>query len=247
MKPQPAISGCVISEKRAAAARANSAKSRGPVTIRGRANSSRNSITQDSEPVRPYPLNAETLGSTAGQHGLRSQVLFDDAAHADFERDFAPQSGVERNLVRMMAVADWRQTCLRKLETALFNRETCRLQSLSSDQERPETDPITLLAHAFRSLCDHTCFPHTGRLESRFERQYLFAFSTLTQHRTECAANRIPEKPCSPENLNSKKVIVNERTQQAVENTNGFAVSYPFPSVLIRAKGFWRLHEHGSE
>jgi len=211
MKPQPAISVRVISEKRAAAARVNGAKSRGPVTAQGRANSSRNSF----------------------RHGLRSQTLFTDTASradldaqlAAFERDFAPRSAVERNLVRMMAVAYWRQTCVRKLETSMLNREIRRLQSLSSNEKAPEGDPVMLLARAFRSLSDHTCFSRISRLESRFELQYLSAFSTLTEHRrwrTECAANRIP-----------KNVNCNERTRHVAENTLRLSVSDPLSSVFV--------------
>jgi hypothetical protein len=202
MKSEPTISSRVTSEKRAAAARANGAKSRGPVTAIGKANSSRNSH----------------------RHSLRSQTLFtDSASQADlatqlavFERDFAPRSSIEHNLVRMMAVAYWRQTCLRKLETAVLNREVRRLKSLS-----PEEPPITLLARAFRSLSDHTCSLHIlSRLERRFERQYLSVFGTLQEHRawlTECAVDRILEK------LN-----MHERSQQTTENKP----PHPEPAVF---------------
>jgi hypothetical protein len=191
------ISTRPTSERRAAAARANGAKSRGPVTAIGRANSSRNSL----------------------RHGRRSRTLFTDPASqavlaaqlAVFERDFAPRSAIERNLVRMMAVAYWRQTCLLKLETAVLNREVRRLKP---DHVVPnhEESPTTLLARALSSLSDHTCSLHIlSRFERSVERQYDSAFSTLTEHRawlTECAANRIPEK-----------VILNERSQQLTENT----------------------------
>jgi hypothetical protein len=190
MKAKPAISIRPTSEKRAAAARANGAKSRGPVTAQGRANSSRNSR----------------------RHGLRSPTLFTDSASladlavqlATFENDFAPQSGIERTLVRTIAFAYWRQTCLRKLETAVVNTEVQRLKSLTPDEE-----PIRLHALAFRYLSDHTCFLHILlRVEARFERQYLAALNTLNKYRAEGAADRIHEK-----------VNMNERTQQAVENT----------------------------
>src|SRR5580693_3528506 len=89
-------SGRPISEKRAAAARANGAKSREPVTANGRANSSRNSRS----------------------HGLRSHTLFTDPESladlasqlAAFENDFSPHSSIERNLVGTIAVAYWRLT-----------------------------------------------------------------------------------------------------------------------------------------
>ncbi len=160
MISQQRNSGRVVSEKRRAAARANGAKSQGPVTGRGKANSSRNSR----------------------RHGLRARVFFTDPASladlavelAAFERDFKSRSGIERKLVGMMAVASWRQTCLRKLETAMLNGEVRRLKSLKVDEKQaddtlPEDDPLTLLARAFRSLVDHTCFPRISRLECRFE------------------------------------------------------------------------------
>jgi hypothetical protein len=58
MKPQPIVPTRPTSERRAAAARANGAKSRGPVSAIGKANSSRNSH----------------------RHGLRSRTLFADFA-----------------------------------------------------------------------------------------------------------------------------------------------------------------------
>ena len=90
MKPLLAIPSRVISEKRAAAARANGAKSRGPVTAIGKANSSRNSR----------------------RHGLRSRILFADPESAgqlndllaSFERLLQPQSEIERTLIGTMAL-----------------------------------------------------------------------------------------------------------------------------------------------
>jgi hypothetical protein len=237
MNPKLAVSGRSpsrrpTSEKRAAAARANGAKSRGPVTATGRANSARNSRS----------------------HGLRSHTLFTDPESladlasqlAIFESDFSPQSSIERNLVKMMAVAYWRLTSLRNLEAAVFNREVQRLKSQMREEKTPEEDPIMLHERAFRSLSDHTCFLHTFfRLEGRFERQYLSALRTWNAGRAECAVDRIPEKvnlnertqqvtentaaahsgqaqptaACRSGNPNPKNVIIDERTQQAVENT----------------------------
>jgi hypothetical protein len=237
MKPQLAISACVTSEKRAAAARANGAKSRGPVTAQGRANSSRNSF----------------------RHGLRSQTLFADRESADhltallasFEGEFQPQSEIEHTLIGAMALTWWRQSCLWKLETALLNREVLRLKSIT-----PGESPATLLALAFRSLSDHGCaLDIISRIESRCHRQYFRAIDRLAEvrvRRAHYAGAGIPEKVNIYErtqqvtentaphfgttqetssnelrarqsqpvgNPNPKKVIVDERTQQAPENT----------------------------
>src|SRR4051794_6963842 len=130
------------SPRRAAAARANGAKSHGPVTAQGKANSSRNSL----------------------RHGLCSQTpLFTDPASqarlaanlAAFEREFNPQSSVERKLVNTLAIADWRRTCLFKLEMDMFKDETAGLPFLSA----------------------------LYQLDLRYERQYNATYKTLTEHR----------------------------------------------------------------
>jgi hypothetical protein len=151
MKPESIISSRVTREKRAAAARANGAKSRGPVTAIGKANSSRNSR----------------------RHGLRSRTLFADpesagqltALLASFECTLQPRSEIEHTLIGTMALARWRQTCLWKLETSIINREIRRLKSAM-----PNEVPVTLIALAFRSLIDHSCsLQIVNRLESRCE------------------------------------------------------------------------------
>jgi hypothetical protein len=152
MKPLLAIPSRVSSEKRATAARANGAKSRGPAI--GKANSSRNSR----------------------RHGLRSRILFADPESpgqlndllASLERLLQPQSEIERTLIGTMALARWRQTRLWKLETSILNREISRLTPLM-----PNESSVTLIALAFRSLIDHGCsLQIINRLESRCKRQY---------------------------------------------------------------------------
>jgi hypothetical protein len=227
MKPQPIIRKRPTSERRAAAARANGAKSRGPVTALGKANSSRNSH----------------------RHGLRSRTLFADpesaaqlpALLALFEREFQPQSEIEHTLIGTMALARWRQTCLAKLETSLLNREISRLKSLTPDQS-----PRTLTARAFRSLADHGCsLEIINRLEFRCERHYDRAVDRLTALRAHgifkkmniyersqqvventtshsgptCSAPINGTALQSAGNPNPKKLIVDARTQQAAENT----------------------------
>jgi hypothetical protein len=225
MKPAPIISTLPTSERRAAAARANGAKSRGPVTAFGRANSSRNSIAQNGGPVRPCPRNAETPGSTSGQHGLRSRTLFADpesagqltALLASFERTLQPQSEIERTLIGTMALARSRQTCLWKLETSEINRKVRRLTSLT-----PEENPVTLIALAFGALSGDGCsLDLIGRLESRCDRQFDRAYNRLTAHQARRARF-------------SEKVKTSERSQQTTENTESHftATQQTSPSEL---------------
>jgi hypothetical protein len=150
-----------ISERRAAAARANGAKSRGPVTPRGKANSARNSL----------------------RHGLRSETLFADrksdanwtAILASYTRELNPQSEIEQALVETIALSDWSCLQLRQLETTLVARKT---------------NPETNLASAFRAATDGSCaLELLSRLESRFSRDYTRAFKRLRQLRTRPASH----------------------------------------------------------
>jgi hypothetical protein len=166
MKPQLVISVRVVSEKRAAAARANGAKSRGPVTALGKANSSRNNFR--------HGLRAETLPVDPASAAELTALL------ASYQREFQPQSAIEHRLVETMALAWWCQTCLWKLETTLLNREATRLRALASDKDTDE-DPLTLLAFAFESLSgEGGSLDLINRLESRCDRDYNLALDRLT-------------------------------------------------------------------
>ena len=157
LSPRPA------SERRAAAARANGAKSRGPVTAQGKTNFSANSR----------------------RHGLRSENPFIDSDSilqfaerlAFYESELKPDSLIEHRLVTIMAVADTRLDYLRRLETQTWNREIARLKLLTAD-----ATPGALIADAFRYLVDNTCFLDIcGRLEARFDRQFDGALKTFRE------------------------------------------------------------------
>jgi len=151
------------SPARAAAARANGAKSRGPVTARGKSISSRNSL----------------------RHGLRSRgPLFADpgsvaelAATLDaFENDFKPADAVERALVKDMAVASWHSACLFKLELAAFD---CAEFALKASAENcPAQLPVS-----------NEFWASAVRLNARFERQQRRALEAFAAHRAASSAN----------------------------------------------------------
>ena len=184
------------SERRAAAARANGAKSRGPVTAQGIANSARNSL----------------------RHGLRSEALFTDpASEAEriaildhFMGAHRPQSPTQHAVIKDVAHFHWLITCVRKLENSIMERETRRLHALM-----PDENPDTIRTLAFRALADDSCALHLlNRLESRFDRQLRRAVRRFLELRANPHA--VVESANQP---NPKKTIVYERTQQLVENT----------------------------
>jgi hypothetical protein len=208
----------VTSQRRAAAARANGAKSRGPVTAHGKANSSRNSRRHGLR--SPAPLFTDT----ASQAGLAANI-------AAFQRDFEPQSPHERELINMIAVANWRQTCLFRLEIDMFKREALPLGSLFA----------------------------LSRLDARYERQYETAYKALTEHRAflrrkvkahertqqvtetttrahtaatpeptgSAPVDHIPERAHRASPLCAISVKAHERTRQTAENTNPHPVPNP--------------------
>ncbi|HEY3826276.1 MAG TPA: alanine--tRNA ligase-related protein [Bryobacteraceae bacterium] len=193
MKPQLVASRCVTSEKRAAASRANCAKSRGSVTAKGRANSSRNRLRRG--------LRAQTLSIDRESANDLTGLL------ASYERDFQPRSDMERNLVETMALAAWRRTCLWKLETADLSREVRRLELLT-----PDENSITLLAFAFENLSgDGGPLNLINRLKSRCDRHFYRALHRLTVLRA--GGFRLADSGIF------EKENTSERTQEVTENT----------------------------
>ena len=157
-----------FSDKQREAVRRNGLKSRGPVTERGKAASSRNSL----------------------RHGLLANTIVLDGESPDrflslvsaLRREFRPETEVERALVETMAVCRWRQMRLWGMEKAGLAFEI-RKQSESPDQH-PVIDPATQAALAFQSLCHGSrAYEIMNRYESRFDRQYNRALERITELR----------------------------------------------------------------
>src|SRR3954471_18877937 len=83
-----------ISEKRIRAALANGAKSRGPITSQGKANSSQNAI-------RHGLLAASVLVGDECRHNFKS--VLDLLVHR-----FQPADGVELSMIEELAASTWR-------------------------------------------------------------------------------------------------------------------------------------------
>ena len=145
---------------RAEIARANGAKSRGPVTPEGKARSSQN----------------------ARRHGLfardvllpnESSAEFQDLLHTHLER-FRPQTPIESELVSAMTLARWRSLRLDSIETNLFTYE---LESAS-----PEVDassPEIRLACAFDRLACRASLALLLRYQGLADRAYERALREL--------------------------------------------------------------------
>lgn len=174
---------------RAEIARANGAKSRGPVTPEGKARSSQN----------------------ARRHGLFSpQTLLPNESSADYRdlhdahvAQFRPQTPIESQLVSAMTLARWRSLRLSLIETNLFTHE---LESLG-----PEVDassPEIRLACAFERLASRTSLALLLRYQGLADRAYeravkqllsLRAANSLAMERTQQLERGAPQLPSPQE------------------------------------------------
>jgi hypothetical protein len=165
------------------ASRANGARSRGPVTPKGKAASAANSA-KSTGPVTPegkarVSQNATTHGMLAG-----SVVLTEEGAErfsaelSRLEDEFKPQSHAEEHFVRVMAVAAWRQTRIWCLEKEHFENETRKL--IRNSPETQDLSPVACTALAFRTLSDDSkSLELLNRYEARYDRQYQRALACL--------------------------------------------------------------------
>lgn len=154
-----------ISEKHSAASRANGAKSRGPVTARGKAVSSANSLRHGM------------LSNTVVLEGESTERFAE--LLAALHRDFDPQNEIETMLLETMAVARWRQMRFWGMEKAGLSWEI-RKQG-TDNPEISEEDGTTRAALAFRTLADESrALDLMNRYEARYDRQYNRALHRLT-------------------------------------------------------------------
>lgn len=154
------------SQRKIDSARANGAKSHGPITRAGREISSKNAIT----------------------HGLYSaQVVLNGESRQDYQhlldaylREFHPQGEVESDLIEDMVAAKWRQRRIRAVETELLNKETLKLEK-QLDQEDADYNAIAPVASAYSALSMYSALPFLARAEARLERCYSRALKNLLE------------------------------------------------------------------
>jgi hypothetical protein len=151
--------------KRSETARINGAKSNGPATPEGRAQSSRNSLR--------HGLTAQAVVLET-----ESQQEFDLLLHSFLDR-FQPADAVEHELVEAMASARWRLRRLYIIESRILEIELLR-RSDSLDQEFTGIDDPDRLAHAFQSLADNSrSLALLVRYEAGLNRAFDRAFKQL--------------------------------------------------------------------
>jgi hypothetical protein len=153
------------SPRKSAAARANGAKSNGPVTPQGKARSSANAI----------------------KHGLNSKVVvlphedrpaFERLRQAYMDR-FQPADPVEAGLVETMAAARWRLDRLIAVESKLYEKEIA-VQFEQITKSFREIDDGGRLACAFDHLATQSkSLAMLARHEGQLNRTYDRAFKQL--------------------------------------------------------------------
>jgi hypothetical protein len=146
-------------------ARANGAKSHGPVTPQGRATSARNSLRHG------FTAESVVLPTESSQD---FQSLLDS-----YIDQFDPQGGVEMDLIQTMAAARWRLRRLGSIETTLLNNEMSR-NAKDIKREYHNPDDLARLAWVFRDLADHgQSLALLMRYEGALHRSYDRAFKQL--------------------------------------------------------------------
>ena len=187
----PAIN---ISEARKAAARANGAKSRGPITQEGKARSSRNGL----------------------RHGcaMKALLLTDECREAakevleEYVADLNPQGAVEHDIVEMIALHHWQYNRVQAIQTGYFNNAAARHNDFITT-EFAEADSISRLAEVFRhmNLEDDTfrlLLRYTNDIRRAFTvklKDLKFVQSLRNQQHTveeELAATQPEENPSEP-------------------------------------------------
>ena len=141
--------------------RRNGAKSRGPKTPEGKANSSRNATT--------HGLLSKTI-IIEGENAPRFAALL-----ASMRAELKPRTGIEDGLVEDLASCRWRQRRLLSMETASYTHAILR-----QDPEAAAESNATRAAFALNHLSDgcHT-LELINRYERHFNRQYNRTLHTL--------------------------------------------------------------------
>ena len=208
------------SQLKSETARANGAKSHGPVTPEGRAASSRNSLRH---------------GFTAKSVVLPTESQDDFQSLLDSYVDqFDPQGGVEMDLVQTMAAARWRLRRICNIETTLLSNEMVR-RAEDIDEEFSNMHDVDRLAWVFEKLADHgQGLSLLVRYEGALNRSYDRAFKQL--HVLQSARHRPqPNEPKPEPHLAPAPTPVTAKSSAQFPRLTPAAGIQPPPSSLNTA------------
>src|SRR5258708_6935411 len=170
-------------------ARANGAKSHGPITEQGRKKSSMNAL----------------------KHGITARtVLFSNDNHAEYDvllesyvQSLQPIDPFEMDLVVEMVNTKWQQRRVQKFETELFDREMDE-QKEKLDESYESYDETFEQTHAFRMLTHCPAMRMLHREASRLKRDHSRALNDLLRIRQvrelSLARNKKNEKQTESQN-----------------------------------------------
>jgi hypothetical protein len=142
-------------------ARANGAKSNGPVTEEGKSTSSQNSLKHG-------------LTSTRVVLPHESQEEY-DLLEASIVNRFKPYDEIERILVHQMASALWRLDRIEAMEAALFHKAYKQQQELLG----PDADPNEVRIAAYAEVAESKGFRMLSRHQAQLRRAYEKAWKEI--------------------------------------------------------------------
>ena len=171
----------MISEKRSQAARANGARSRGPVTPEGKAISSRNALR--------HGLLAKTV-VLCNEDPETFKALF----YLLIER-FSPVDDIEMSAIEEMAAAHWRMRRVISMERALLD---------SVIRENLDKEPAEQTLAAFADPAGQATLALLQRYEARFQSMYNRALRSLAVLRKLPARTPVPNEPKDPNVCNTE-------------------------------------------
>ena len=148
----------MTTERKQQAARANGAKSRGPVTPEGKARSSKNATTNG--------LTAETV-LLPDESQERFNALLGSMIEA-----YRPSTDYEVSVVEKMAALNWQQDRLLGIDTATLAVQI-EVMAPALDAELEHLSPPARIALAYRDLSDNSrVLSNLDRHASRIRRQF---------------------------------------------------------------------------
>lgn len=180
-----------MSNAKAKAARANGAKSQGPITADGKARSAQNSTK--------HGLNSKTVVLATESHEEYDQLLF------DYIRLYQPVGPIEQDLVHEIASTRWRLRRILRIETAAFDNAIER-----AVEENPDADESTALENlAEKSSALRMLNRYEGRLRRAYER-------AAVELRSIQNARIAAEQPCMPEPAQNEPITYRSAYEKAI-------------------------------